>query len=79
MTDTEATIVAFIGELNGDGVPVAPDTPIMESGLLDSMGLVRLIQFVDERFGVSIPDGDVTPELFESPRHLATYVQQRLG
>jgi acyl carrier protein len=79
MSDTETSILAFIGELKGDGAAVAPDTRIMETGLLDSMGLVRLIQFIDERFGVSIPDGDVTPELFESPMRLAAYVQQRLA
>jgi len=76
MTQTEATIVTYIGELSGGATPVAADTPIMETGLLDSMGLVRLIQFVAERFGVSIPDEDVTPELFASPGHLAAYVDR---
>ncbi len=79
MNDTEKSILAFIGELKGDHTPVARDTQIMETGLLDSMGLVRLIQFIDEKFGVRIPDDDVSPELFESPMRLAAYIQERLA
>lgn len=79
MGDTEKSIVTFIGELAGNGTPVARDAQIMETGLLDSMGLVRLIQFIQEKFGVAIPDDDVTPELFESPMRIAAYVQARLA
>jgi acyl carrier protein len=76
MSETETALTAFIAELGG-GAPVLPETPIMEQGLLDSMGLVRLIQFVEERFGIGIADADVTPELFESPRRLAAYIDAR--
>jgi acyl carrier protein len=76
MTDTETTIIAFIDELRQPATEPALDgeTRLMELGLLDSMGLVRLIQFLDERFGVSVADADVTPDLFASPRELAAYV-----
>jgi acyl carrier protein len=76
MTDAESAIIAFIDELRQPATePVlASDTRLMELGILDSMGLVRLIQFLEERFGVSVADADVTPELFASPYELATYV-----
>jgi acyl carrier protein len=79
MSDTVRSIVEFIDELKaGEGAaPVQPDSRLMEMGLLDSMGLVRLIQFVEERFGISIPDADVTPDLFASPADLAAYVNGR--
>ena len=76
MTDIESALIAFIDELRRPATtpPLTGDTRLMELGILDSMGLVRLIQFVEERFGFSIPDGDVSPELFASPGELATYV-----
>jgi acyl carrier protein len=79
MSDTETSILKFIGELKGDGTLVGRDTPIMETGLLDSMALVQLIQFIGQKFGVTIPDEEVTPELFESPMRIAAYVDGRIA
>ena len=78
MSEAERSILEFLGELQfDDGRTIARDTRLMEEGLIDSIGLVRLLQFVEERFGVSIPDEDVTPELFASPADLAAYVAAR--
>jgi D-alanine--poly(phosphoribitol) ligase subunit 2 len=79
MTDTERSILDFIEELRaGESVgTLRPDTQLMELGLLDSMGLVRLIQFIEQRFGIAIPDADVTPDLFATPGDLAAYVTER--
>jgi acyl carrier protein len=38
---------------------VAADTPLLKSGLIDSMGYVLLAAFVEERFGVQITDADL--------------------
>ena len=77
MTDVEKSIVSFIEEMRygaADGAPIGADTRLIETGVLDSMGLVRLIQFVEQQFGITIPDADVTPDLFNSPADLAAYV-----
>lgn len=79
MQDIENAIVTFIAEMQDADAPTAVtgETRLMETGLLDSIGLVRLIQFVEERFGVSIPDADVNPDTFASPADLAAYVGQK--
>lgn len=75
MTETEHSIVKFITELAADdAVTIDAQTRLIELGVIDSMGLVRLIQFVEQQFGVIIPDADVTPDLFETPAALAAYV-----
>lgn len=79
MAETEDAIVAFVSGLDESGTPVAADSQLLESGLLDSINLVQLIQFVEERFGVSIPDADIGPEIFATPAALAAYVDGRLG
>ena len=80
MTDVVKSIVSFIEEMR-DGAaaetPIEADTRLIETGVLDSMGLVRLIQFVEQQFGITIPDADVTPDLFNSPADLAAYVAIR--
>ena len=79
MNSYEQPIVEFVSGVvaEGGGAPVARDTPLLEAGVLDSINLVRLIQFIEERFSLSIPDGDFGPELFESPATLAAYVERR--
>ncbi|WP_181063083.1 acyl carrier protein [Nocardia nova] len=57
--------------------PVVRDTPLLEIGLLDSISLVKLVHFLEERFKISIPDTEIRAELFESPAKLASYVSRR--
>jgi acyl carrier protein len=79
MSSTEQPILEFITGVVAEsgGGPVALDTQLLETGVLDSINLVRLIQFLEERFSIQIPDGDFAPELFESPAALAAYVDRR--
>jgi acyl carrier protein len=59
------------------GPAVTRDTRLLEAGLLDSISLVQLVQFLEARFGIRIPDEDVGPELFETPASVAAYVAAR--
>ena len=79
MNSYEQPILDFVSDVvtEAGGGTVARDTPLLEAGVLDSINLVRLIQFMEERFGISIPDSDFGPELFESPASLAAYVERR--
>jgi acyl carrier protein len=47
-------------------VKVTDTTPLIEDGLIDSMGLMQIVSFLEERAGVRVPDDEVTPENFES-------------
>lgn len=63
----------------GSSVTVTRDTPLLDSGLLDSINLVALIQFMEEHFSIKIPDSDIGADLFTSPATLTAYVERRLG
>lgn len=41
-------------------------TSLLERGLLDSMALVKLITFLEERFGVELSDDEFDPDHFET-------------
>lgn len=79
MNDIEQPIVEYISAMVAEtgGAPVDRATPMLESGLLDSISLVKLVQFLEERFKISIPDTEIRADLFESPAKLAAYVSQR--
>lgn len=80
MDAVEQSIMAHISQVAaGSPVTVTKDTGLLDSGLLDSINLVGLIQFIEEKFSIRIPDSDIGAELFESPATLIDYVQRRLS
>jgi acyl carrier protein len=56
---------------------LTPVDSLISSGLLDSIGLLRLVLFLEERFGVKVADGDLVPENFETIERIASYVESR--
>lgn len=80
MNDIEQSILDHIrGVAAASNVNVDRNTGLLETGLLDSINLVGLIQFLEERFAIRIPDSDIGADLFQSPATLVSYVEQRLG
>jgi acyl carrier protein len=57
---------------------IEDDTLIFETGLLDSMGFLFLIEFIKDEFGVEINDDELIVENFESINTIAEYLDQKL-
>ncbi|MCA9140137.1 MAG: acyl carrier protein [Planctomycetales bacterium] len=67
-------------ELVGDASePIPPDADLLGSGRIDSMGIMRLVAFVESEFQISVPPEDVTIDHFESPRTIAFYIQSSIA
>lgn len=60
-------------------LPLGNATPLLETGVLDSLGLLRLVVFLQERFGVAVDDVDLVPENFDSVDAICAYVRSRAG
>jgi acyl carrier protein len=58
-------------------LPLADETPLLDSGILDSLSLLRLVVFLEERFGVTIGDTDLLPENFASVNTICAYLRAR--
>ena len=54
------------------------DTLIFETGLLDSMGLLFLIEFLKEEFTVETQDEELVVENFESINSIVAFVESKL-
>ena len=52
------------------------DSNLYEAGL-DSMALMQLLILVEEEYGVSIPEADLTKQNFSTTRHLAQLIRER--
>ncbi len=63
--------VARIAEQHDVRAVIKPDDSLVDSGMT-SMAMVDLILAVEADFGVAIPQAEMTPEAFRSPRSLAS-------
>ena len=80
MSDVEATIRHFIVRnimLKQDDSAIENDAPLLESGIINSFGIVELVSFIEKEFGVTIPDHDIIPENFQSVRSIASLASQK--
>ncbi len=55
------------------------DESFLESGLVDSMGILTLVTFVQETFPIAIEDDEIVPENWDSVRRIAAFVASKLG
>lgn len=58
-------------------LPLTDETPLLESGILDSLSLLQLVVFLEGRFGVTIGDADLLPQNFETVTTICAYLRTR--
>lgn len=57
---------------------VTPTTPLITSGILDSMAVMELLGFLEERYDVEFEAYELTPEFMDNLADIARLVQQKL-
>ena len=58
-------------------LPLADDAALLDSGILDSLSLLRLVVFLEERFGITMGDADLLPENFASVNAICACLRAR--
>jgi acyl carrier protein len=61
------------------GEQPAADASLIDSGYIDSGGILEVLEFVEGTYGLSVPDADLRPEYFDSISGIAHYVSQRVA
>ncbi|MGO8904194.1 MAG: acyl carrier protein [Solirubrobacteraceae bacterium] len=76
MSDVEEFIVREIAL--GRGIDsVAHDRDLLDGGVIDSLGIVQLISFLEENYGIKVDDDDLDPENFRSLDSIAVLVEKK--
>lgn len=71
---------AFIIEnfLFGDAAHApAADESLIENGVVDSTGVLELVAFIEERFGIAMADADIVPANLDTLDRIAAFVASR--
>lgn len=76
-TITKEIIKYISGESLTDINSLKDDTLIFENGLLDSMGLLFLIEFLKDKYGMEVTDEELNPENFESVNRIVSFIESK--
>jgi acyl carrier protein len=55
---------------------LSDDEDLLSSGILDSLGILQLVAFIEKSFGIRIPDEDVVFDNFQSVNAIVDYLQK---
>jgi acyl carrier protein len=58
---------------------IDPQENLLSKGIVDSHGVMELVGFLEERYGITVGDEDLSPENFESVASIEAYVQRKNG
>ena len=50
------------------------DDDLLSAGIIDSLGVLQLVAFIEDQFNIQMPDEDVVLENFQSVNSLANYL-----
>lgn len=79
-SDIRARVRAFIDEnflYRDDTVALADADSLLESGLVDSTGVLELVSFVEDEFQLHMADDEIVPENLDSVQAIAAYIERK--
>jgi len=60
-----------------DKKSLMPDEDLLEQGIIDSMGIMKLVTFMEQTFCIQVLDEDIIPENFQNLKVMAKFVEQK--
>lgn len=59
------------------GLDISPQDDLLGSGLVESMGMMKIIGFIESRYGIVVPPRDMTIENFLTVEAMVNYISSR--
>jgi len=80
MTETRDKIRNFIVEnfLFGSDNGLTDDASFLDEGIIDSTGILELVNFIEEDFGIAVEDEELIPENLDSIRNVVAYLERKV-
>lgn len=77
-----AEIRAFVFEnflFDADDEKLKNDDSFLEQGIIDSTGVLELVDWIEETYGFTVEDEELVPENLDSVNKLAIYIGKKKG
>ena len=80
--EMQTTLTGFIVDdlvNSSDVATIGPDEDLLEDSIVDSLGIMRLISFIEQKYEFSVPSEDVVIENFLTINTIVDYLMPRLN
>lgn len=79
MEDARQTVTRFIYQnfYVADGQQIGGAESLLERGIIDSTGVLEVIGFLEERFGITVDDSDMLPENLDTIDGIVAFVARK--
>lgn len=58
---------------------IKEDESFLQSGIIDSTGVLELVNFIEETYKIKVEDEELVPENLDSIQNLIAYIQRKQG
>lgn len=81
MEQIKQQIVEFITTnfLFDESSNVGEEDSLLETGVIDSTGVLELVAFIEETYGIKVEDEEIVPENLDSIQNISLYISQKLS
>ena len=75
----ESKIRAYIAEnfLFGDADQLGVDDSFLDKGIIDSTGILEIVMFLEEQFGIKVADSEMLPENLDSIANITRFIEKK--
>lgn len=80
MEATKETVKTYVIEnfMFGAADGLSDETSFLDEGIVDSTGVLELVEFLEKTFGITVEDDELVPENLDSIDNIAGFVQRKL-
>jgi acyl carrier protein len=65
--------------LFGDGSALTETTSFLQSGIIDSTGMLELVQYLERTHSISIADHELVPENLDTLSNIRRFLEKKLA
>jgi acyl carrier protein len=60
-----------------DPAQLADEASLLDQGIIDSTGVLEVISFLEDTFGITVEDGEMLPENLDSIERITAFVTRK--
>ena len=81
MTQTKEQVRTFVRSnfYVPEAVALADDASLLAQGIIDSTGVLELVTFIEDAFGITVGDSEMVPQNLDSVDSIASFVDRKKG
>lgn len=80
MENIKVQLRQYIAEnllFSDNGADMNDEESFLDSGIVDSLGVLELATYVEDTFAIEVPDEEVIPDNFDSISKLTAYISRK--